>query len=67
MTEQIPPTPPSTDGEPATEYPMVAGSGESFDDLDSATPLSVGADGSDADQAEAGPTGHGCAAGGEPE
>ena len=53
MSEQIPPVPPSTDGEPATEYPMVAGAGQSFDDLDSSTPLSAG----DADQGEAGPPG----------
>jgi hypothetical protein len=33
---------PSTDGVPATEAPVVAGAGETFDDLDSATPLSAG-------------------------
>jgi hypothetical protein len=32
---------PSTDGSPATEAPVVAGAGETFDDLDSATPLTV--------------------------
>jgi hypothetical protein len=32
---------PSTDGAPATEAPVVAGAGETFDDLDSATPLSA--------------------------
>jgi hypothetical protein len=32
---------PSTDGVPATETPVVAGAGETFDDLDSATPLSA--------------------------
>ncbi len=54
MTEQIPPTPPSTDGAPATEVPMVAGAGQTFDDLDSSTPLSV--DG-DADSTDAGSAG----------
>lgn len=43
MTEPIPSTPPSTDGAPATEQPMVAGAGQTFDDLDSSTPLSAGA------------------------
>ena len=32
---------PSTDGAPATDAPVVAGAGETFDDLDSATPLSA--------------------------
>ena len=32
---------PSTDGAPATEAPVVAGAGETFDDLDSTTPLSA--------------------------
>ena len=32
---------PSTDGAPATEAPVVAGAGETFDDLDSATPLAA--------------------------
>ena len=32
---------PSTDGAPATEAPVVAGAGVTFDELDSATPLSV--------------------------
>ncbi|MDQ1741134.1 MAG: hypothetical protein QOE53_2786 [Pseudonocardiales bacterium] len=32
---------PSTDGVPATEAPVVAGAGETFDDLDSSTPLSA--------------------------
>jgi len=32
---------PSTDGAPATEAPVVAGAGDTFDDLDSATPLSA--------------------------
>jgi hypothetical protein len=32
---------PSTDSTPATDAPVVAGAGETFDDLDSATPLSV--------------------------
>ncbi|HEX8304837.1 MAG TPA: hypothetical protein VF612_08155 [Jatrophihabitans sp.] len=32
---------PSTDGVPATEAPVVAGAGETFDDLDSTTPLSA--------------------------
>lgn len=32
---------PSTEGAPATEAPVVAGAGETFDDLDSATPLSA--------------------------
>jgi hypothetical protein len=32
---------PSTEGTPATDTPVVAGAGETFDDLDSATPLSA--------------------------
>jgi hypothetical protein len=32
---------PSTDGTPATEAPVVAGAGETFDDLDSTTPLTA--------------------------
>jgi hypothetical protein len=32
---------PTTDGVPATEAPVVAGAGETFDDLDSSTPLSA--------------------------
>lgn len=32
---------PSTDGAPATDAPVVAGAGETFDDLDSTTPLSA--------------------------
>jgi hypothetical protein len=32
---------PSTEGTPATEAPVVAGAGESFDDLDSETPLTA--------------------------
>lgn len=60
MTEQIPSTEPATDGAPATEYPVVAGAGESFDALDSSIPLSADAgssdaDSSDADQGDAGP------------
>lgn len=54
MTEQIPSTPPATDGAPPTEVPMVAGAGETFDALDSSTPLSAGADQDDADQGDAG-------------
>jgi hypothetical protein len=41
---------PSTDGVPATEAPVVAGAGETFDELDSATPLS--ADGGPADSSD---------------
>jgi hypothetical protein len=50
MTEQIPSTPPATDGAAPTEVPMVAGAGETFDALDSSTPLSAGADEDGADQ-----------------
>ncbi len=32
---------PSTDGKPATEAPVVAGAGLTFDALDSSTPLSA--------------------------
>lgn len=32
---------PPTDGKPATESPVVAGAGETFDALDSDTPLSA--------------------------
>ena len=52
MTEQNPSPMPATDDAPATEYPVVAGAGESFDALDSTTPLS--ADG--ADKNDDGPT-----------
>jgi len=41
MTEPDLSAEPSTDGAPATEAPVVAGAGETFDDLDSATPLSA--------------------------
>ena len=41
MTEPDLSAQPSTDGAPATEAPVVAGAGETFDDLDSSTPLSV--------------------------
>lgn len=57
MSEQSPSTMPATDGKPATEYPVVAGAGESFDALDSSTPLSAGADSGDAEPGESG-TGH---------
>jgi hypothetical protein len=32
---------PSTDGKPATESPVVAGAGQTFDELDNSTPLSA--------------------------
>lgn len=54
MTEQIPSTPPATDDAQPTEVPMVAGAGETFDALDSSTPLSAGADQDDAGQGDAG-------------
>ena len=41
MTEPNLSDEPSTDGKPATEAPVVAGAGETFDALDSTTPLSV--------------------------
>ncbi|HST46925.1 hypothetical protein [Jatrophihabitans sp.] len=41
MTEHDLSDQPPTDGKPATEAPVVAGAGESFDALDSDTPLSV--------------------------
>ena len=41
MTEHDLSSQPPTDGRPATEAPVVAGAGESFDALDSSTPLSV--------------------------
>jgi hypothetical protein len=49
MTEHDLSNQPPTDGKPATEAPVVAGAGETFDALDSSTPLSVesGQDGSE--------------------
>ena len=41
MTERDLSAEPSTDGAPATEAPVVAGAGLTFDDLDSATPLTA--------------------------
>ena len=41
MTEPDLSDEPSTDGTPATEAPVVAGAGETFDALDSTTPLSA--------------------------
>jgi hypothetical protein len=41
----LPDPPPSTEGAPATEQPMVAGAGLTFDALDSDTPLSAGEQG----------------------
>jgi hypothetical protein len=41
MTEHDLSNQPPTDGKPATEAPVVAGAGETFDALDSTTPLSV--------------------------
>ena len=64
MTEPDLSAEPSTDGAPATESPVVAGAGETFDDLDSSTPLSVdggptqpGTQGAD-DADEPDPSGH---------
>jgi hypothetical protein len=48
MTERDLSDQPSTDHQPATDAPVVAGAGESFDALDSTTPLTVGSD-SDSD------------------
>jgi len=65
MTEPDLSAEPSTDGAPATEAPVVAGAGETFDDLDSSTPLSVdggptqpGGQGSDEADDELDPSGH---------
>jgi len=41
MTEHDLSDQPATDGKPATEAPVVAAAGETFDELDSTTPLSV--------------------------
>ncbi|HEV2885439.1 MAG TPA: hypothetical protein VGX49_00890 [Jatrophihabitans sp.] len=43
MTEHDLSTQPPTDGKPATEAPVVAGAGQTFDDLDSTTPLTADA------------------------
>ena len=44
MTERDLSDEPSTDHQPATEAPVVAGAGETFDALDSSTPLTVDPD-----------------------
>ncbi|MEO6501506.1 MAG: hypothetical protein ABIQ09_06295 [Jatrophihabitantaceae bacterium] len=54
MTEQNPFTMPATDGTPATEYPVVAGAGEIFEDLDSNIPLSTGATSDEAGSTDGG-------------
>jgi len=46
---------PATDGKPATEAPVVAGAGDTFDDLDSSTPLSVDSPPEDSERSEPGP------------
>lgn len=44
MTERDLSDEPSTDHQPATEAPVVAGAGDTFDALDSSTPLAVDPD-----------------------
>ena len=46
---------PATDGKPATEAPVVAGAGDTFDELDSTTPLSVDSPRDDSQQSGADP------------
>jgi hypothetical protein len=46
---------PATDGRPATEAPVVAGAGDTFDALDSDTPLSAHAQPDDSERSGADP------------
>lgn len=46
---------PATDGKPATEAPVVAGAGDTFDALDSSTPLSVDSSRDGSEQSGTGP------------
>lgn len=55
MTEKDLSDQPATDGKPATEAPVVAGAGDTFDALDSDTPLSVQDQRDDAEQSGADP------------
>lgn len=65
MTEH-PSDEPATDGAPAIEFSVVAGAGQTFDDLDSVTPLPAGATDQDEDgSSEDGSTGEAAAVSGE--
>jgi hypothetical protein len=52
MTERDLSDEPSTDHKPATEAPVVAGAGETFDALDSSTPLTTDPEQSEASGAD---------------
>lgn len=55
MTERDLSDQPTADSEPATEAPVVAGAGLSFDALDSSTPLSADTERGQADDTDRGP------------